>query len=70
MPGRRPPRADEVPEADAADQALSPDDDEPELERTAGAMPPVRELPREASEADVLDQALPAGETDDVWRDR
>jgi hypothetical protein len=67
MPGRRPARHDEVPEADAFDQARpaeaqADDDTDPAAE--------VRDLPREAAEADVLDQALPAEEPDDDWHDR
>jgi hypothetical protein len=82
MPGRRPTRADEVPEADALEQAtpLAGDDaartdvedmapDAPSFEVEPTAAPPVRQLPADVPEADALEQATPAGDDDD-WHDR
>jgi hypothetical protein len=82
MAGRRPTRADEVPEADALEQAtsLAGDDgartdldamapDAPSFEVEPSAAPAVGELPADVPEADALEQATPAGDDDD-WHDR
>jgi hypothetical protein len=68
MPGRRPTRSDEVPEADALEQA-TPVNDPGEILPDGVEPPPLRELPREAPEADVLEQATEADEGDG-WDER
>jgi hypothetical protein len=75
MAGRRPTRHDEVPDADALEQAMPvpdpeagvPDavDDDP---FETDSVPSIRELRPEVPEADALEQATPADNPDDDWR--
>ena len=59
-------RHDEVPEADALEQA-TPLVVEPDTDATD---PPILHLPADVPEADALDQALPASDPDDDWREQ
>jgi hypothetical protein len=67
MAGRRPTRSDEVPEADALEQALPAAGDDAALDDDR---PPLAEVPPEVSEADALEQATVAAEGDEDWHDR
>ncbi|MDQ1519033.1 MAG: hypothetical protein QOI55_106 [Actinomycetota bacterium] len=77
MAGRRPTRHDDVPEADALDQAMpvpDPDkivpdsDDSDPFDIDTDAVPSIRELPPDVPEADALEQATPVDDVDDDWR--
>jgi hypothetical protein len=82
MSPRRPPRDDDVPEADRLEQATPFDggdavdeaaDDAEGVERFGtggGAAPAVGDLPADVPEADALEQATPVDDGDDDWDDR
>jgi hypothetical protein len=79
MASRRPVRDDEVPEADALEQAMPLDDpgagrDDDDVREPfpadAETRGPITELPADVPEADALEQATPAGDIDDEWPDR
>jgi hypothetical protein len=67
MAARRPTRSDEVPEADAFEQARPAAGDDAEFD---DERPPLAEVPAEVPEADALEQATVADEGDEDWRDR
>ena len=67
MAPRRPTRSDEVPDADAFEQAESITGSGDEDER--GTFERVAARDSEVPEADALEQALDARDPDDEWRD-